>query len=437
MNKLPVVAIVGRTNVGKSTLFNRLSTNAKSITLDQEGVTRDFIKDVISWQDRTFSLVDTGGITIRRSQDPITEKVRQRVLTVIEQADIILFVCDGAAGLVAEDRELASLVRKTGKPVFLVINKSDRKDAQDASWEFNQLGFQPTFFISAQHGMGIAELLEVLAQKLPETHVQASDERICKIVLLGKPNVGKSSLMNILLNQERSIVHDQPGTTREAITEKISFYKEDIQVTDTAGVRRKRVIDEELETLMVKSSFQAVQNANIVMLLIDGSEGVLADQELKLAFYTLEHHKALIILFNKEDLVEGRTQETMEHSLEEYRYVMDKVPQLHISCITGKNVGKVLPLVQQVWKRYSQSFSEVQLTQLLKEALYEKPLYHKTQLLMLYHAKQIRTAPITIAIYVNEPDWFGQSQLAFLDNIVRKKFDLTGVPVAFAVRKRG
>lgn len=437
MNKVSSVALVGRTNVGKSTLFNRLSSDAKSITLDQEGVTRDFIKDLVTWQDRSFNLIDTGGITVKKASDPITEKVRQRALQVIEQATVVLLVCDGAAGLVPEDRSLAVMLRKMGKSIFLVINKADRKDAQERMYEFEALGFEATFFISAQHGMGIAELLEAIVAKVPANTISESDDRLCKIVLLGKPNVGKSSLMNMLLNQERSIVHDQPGTTREAITERISFYKEDIQVTDTAGVRRKRAIDEELETLMVKSSFQAVQNADMVLLLIDSSEGTLSDQELKLAFYTLEHHKALIILFNKNDLVMPDTQETMEHSLEEYAYVMDKVPQLAISCATGKNIGKILPLVQEVWRRHCQHFSDIQLTQLFKDALHHKPLYHKTSLLHVHHAKQIKAAPITLVLYVNEPDWFGPSQCAFLENVMRKKFDLYGVPVAFLVRKRG
>jgi GTP-binding protein len=437
MANVATVVIVGRTNVGKSTLFNRMSSQAKSITLDQEGVTRDVIKDRIEWNNRYFELVDTGGITVKRSSDPIMEQVRQKALAMIEQATLILFVCDGSVGLTAEDRELARLVRKSGNPVLLIINKSDRKDVQAHLEEFDELGFKQTFSISAQHGKGMADLLEAVTEQLPLAVAGNEPERVCKVVLLGKPNVGKSSLMNLLLNQERSIVHDAPGTTREAISERISFYKAVIQVTDTAGVRRKRTIDDTLETLMVKSSLRAVEDADIVMLLVDSSQGAWSDQEVKLAFYAFEQKKAVIILFNKNDLMEDDTFKQLEHSVEEHAQLADKLPHLYISCKTGKNVGKILPLVQTVWERYSQEFSDDKVTMLLKDAFVHKPHYHKQNQLILYKVKCLKTAPPTFVLFVNEPDWFGKSQLAFLEGVMRKNYSLEGVPLAFIVRKRG
>ncbi len=375
---MPSVVIVGRTNVGKSTLFNRLSMGTKSITLDQEGVTRDFIKNTVSWRDRSFELIDTGGITVRKSPDIITEQVRKKAIALMEKASLLLFVCDGAAGLVPEDRELGNFLRTFGKKVFLIVNKMDRKDAQEKADEFEVFGY-PIVTIAAQHARGIGDVLDTIVDNLPAQTYAAADthERICKTVLLGKPNVGKSSLMNLLVKQERSIVHNEPGTTREPISERITFYKEDLLVTDTAGIRRQRSVSEPLETLMVKSSLRAIEAADIVLLLVDSAAGQLSDQELKLAFYVFDRQKALILLFNKQDLVDEQIKQDLEHSLEEYTHILDKVPHLSISCKTGKNVGKVLPLIQTIWERYNQTFSDEELSLFCKDALLHKPLYHK------------------------------------------------------------
>ncbi len=437
-NKLPKVVIVGRTNVGKSTLFNRLSVTTKSMTLNRAGVTRDFLKDKVSWQGRTFELIDTGGITIKKAKDHITEQVRLRALELLEQAAIILMVCDGSVGLTQEDKEIASFIRKLNKKTFLVLNKADKKSTEEHSDEFDYLGYQDLFSISSQHGKGIGDLLEAIAQSMPENAKDLDDEeRECRVVLLGKPNVGKSSLMNAMLKEERSIVHNEPGTTREAISEKIQFYQQDIVLTDTAGVRRKRAVSEELETMMVKSSFGAVQDADIVLLLVDSSDGTISDQELKLSFYVFEENKALIILFNKQDLVTEQLKKSLDDSLSEYTYFMNKIPTLDISCKTSKNVGKILPLIRTVWERYNQKFDARELTDLLRNALVKTPLYHKKNLLLVNKVRQIRSAPITLLMLVNESDWFGPSQLSFFEKVLRKAYDLEGVPVAFVVRKKG
>ncbi|MFI5333067.1 MAG: ribosome biogenesis GTPase Der [Candidatus Babeliales bacterium] len=437
MNTYPLVVLVGRTNVGKSTLFNRLSVDAKSLTLDYHGVTRDVIKDVISWNDRTFELCDTGGISLRKTQDPILAQVRERALALLEKATVILFVVDAKAGVVTEDQELARMLRKQGNKVILVVNKIDNKQSQEHLFEFERLGFTHQVQLSAQHGSGTADLLELLTAMVPVTKQQDESELMCKVVLLGKPNVGKSSLMNLLLKQERSIVADIPGTTREAISERITFNRADIELTDTAGVRRKRGVTEELETMMVKSSLRAVEDANVILLLVDAAEGKLSDQELKLAFYAFEHHKALIILFNKQDLATDFSKGDMERSLDEYEFLMKKVACLDISCKTGKNVGKVMPLVETVWKRYTQQLENDDLTMLFKDALVHKPLYHQSHVLALRAAKQVATGPITILLIVNEPKWFGPTQLGFFENMMRKHYDLVGVPVRFFCRKTG
>lgn len=435
--KLPSVVLVGRTNVGKSTLFNRLSDNVKAIALDVEGVTRDFLSDTISWQGRSFDLVDTGGISLRKTMDPILSQARAVALSMIDEADIVIFVVDGKTGLVTEDREVAQLLYKHKKRIILAINKVDARQAEENMYDFDSLGFEDKHFISAAHGKNIADLLENIVRHLPAPKMVEVTEPAYKVMLLGKPNVGKSSLMNLLLQKERSIVSAQPGTTREALAERVTFYQEDIQLADTPGVRRMRSVTEQLETMMVQSTMHTLKDADIVLLLIDGSEENLADQELKLAFYAFkEQYKALMVLYNKADLVEEAQKARLDHSIEEYEFFLDKLVCLSISCKTGKNIGKVLPVVKELWERHSQQFDQNTLTQLFKEASIQRPLYHNKKLLVFYSAHQLSTAPITILMKVNEPLWFGQSQLAYFEKVLRKKFDLRGVPIKFIVRSR-
>jgi len=436
--KVPQVVIVGRTNVGKSTLFNRLSVRVKSLTLEQEGVTRDFIKDRVCWKDRCFDLIDTGGVSFKKTDDKILEKIRQLAESLIEQADVVLLVCDGTVGILPEDHSFAKMLHKMGKRVIVVVNKVDSKRAKEYLYDFPRLGFDEVVNVSAQHGIAIGDLLDTVVEMLPPKGEGKEEEKPAyDIVLLGKPNVGKSSLLNQLLKKERAIVTDIPGTTREPISERIAFHKEDITLTDTPGIRRKRKVSEKIETLMVKSALRAVEDTDIVLLLVDASEGAIADQEIKLAFYTFtELYKALVILFNKQDLVDEETQQQLEYSLQPYDHFIKKVAKLDISCKTGKNIGKIIPLVQKVWERYSMKFSDDELDRLFKEALLKKSLYHKTQRLRVNSVKQVKTAPITLLMIVNYPEWFGPSQLAFFENILRKKYDLQGVPVRFIVRAK-
>lgn len=436
MSARATVVIVGRTNVGKSSLFNRLSSSVKSMTLDFEGVTRDFIRDTICWQGICFDLIDTGGVSLKKVTDPIGEKARQTALSMLEAADQIIFVVDGSVGIVGEDREIARLLHKLGKPVIMVVNKIDVRGAQEHFYEFERLGFTNPHGVSCTHGTGTGELLNLLVELLPIKKEKTAEEKpTYKVVLLGKPNVGKSSLLNLILKKERAIVSDVPGTTREALSESIAFYQEDIQVTDTPGIRKKSSVRETLETMMVKSSLRAVEDADIVLLLVDASEAKLSDQELKLAFYAFTQlHKAVIILFNKQDLVDESMKAYLEHNLKLYSHLLKKVEKLDISCKTGKNIGKIMPLVHEVWARHKQEFSDHDLTILCQEALTSKPLYHKTLQLKVFRVRQIKSAPITLLMIVNQPRWFQESQLGYFDNVLRNKFNLKGVPIKFITR---
>lgn len=436
MNNPPIVAIVGRMNVGKSTLFNRLSTSVKSLTLDYAGVTRDIMRDTIQWNERTFELVDTGGISIKKAKDIITEKVRQQALDIVAKADIILLVIDGSVGLTKEDDEVATYIRKQNKQVILVVNKSDKKSAKDHGQEAYGLGFKNLVFLSAEHGKGISELLELIIDFLPAKEKKEEDTSY-RVMLLGRPNVGKSSLMNALLNYERSIVADVPGTTREAITESIKFYKEHIAITDTPGIRRKKTIKTELEGMMVHSAFDALKESHIILLLLDATEGGFVDQDLKLAFYAFsEQNKSLIILINKWDLATEEHKKAIESNFDLYEHLIRKVPVLKISCKDGKNIGQILPLINKVWEDTNYEWKPGELNALFLPELVKRPLMHTGYQLKVYKAYQVKKAPITICLEVNHPEWFGPSELGFFENLTRKAYQLQGVPIKFITKKK-
>lgn len=434
-SKLPRVVITGRTNVGKSTLFNRLSSKVKSITLDQENVTRDFLHDTVCWQNACFDLVDTGGLVLKKSKDNIYQQVAQSVLVMLDKADIVVLVVDGSVGLLEEDRAIAKLLHRLDKQAILVINKGDVKVTQEYKHDFDRLGFQHTMVISAQHGHAVADLLDMIVENLPVKMSDIEGEQSLKVSIIGKPNVGKSSLLNALLKEERAIVSPEAGTTREPITEQVTFYRENINLTDTPGVRRKRGVTDQLEQLMVKSAFQALKNSDMVLLVTDASTGTIADQELKLAFYAFEHDKAVIVLLNKYDLIDEQTQRELDFNLEPYKYFFDKIQVARISCKTGKNVGKLLSIIKKVADRYKTRLKDDELTRVLKDALCKRQLFHQGKPLMIYNAKQVKAAPMTIVMFVNEPLWFGKSQLGYFERVLRKTYDLTGVPIKFITRK--
>lgn len=434
--ELPSVVIVGRTNVGKSTLFNRLSVDVKSIAYNQEGVTRDFITDIVPWRDRSFRLTDTGGMTTKKVYDQLDKAAQDMVKKTLETADVILFVCDGTIGVVPEDREIATRLRAYSCPIVLLINKIDStRKYEQFSFEFERLGFKTMIPVSAEHGTGISDVLNTVVDLIPCKQFE-KEVQPWKVVLLGKPNVGKSSLMNLLLGEERSIVADLPGTTRESIVEHITFYKQDLCLIDTAGVRKKRSVNENLEQLMVKSTLHAVREADIVLLLVDASEGMMSDQELKLAYYVFqEQHKALIILFNKQDKVDGYAKSRMNQSLDEYEELMKRVETLQISCKTGKNVNRIMPLIQKVADRHNSTFADDELSMLFKEFLQIRPIYRRGIMIGVRRVQQINHRPLTFAVYTNTPKLYLPAHSNFFDNQMRRKYMLNGVPMKFVIRK--
>lgn len=433
----PKVLLVGRTNVGKSTLFNRLAEERRSMVFDREGVTRDYVQEDVTWDGHTFSLIDTGGLVFHRASDAITKTVQEIVIKLLDEAGIILFVVDGKCGLLDEDRKIAQTLRKTNKPVFVLVNKADNNNALEENMpEFFSLGFKQIIPVSGIHGIGIGALLRAIVAALPvhETFVAVTPSY--NVAIIGRPNAGKSSLMNLLIQHERSIVSDVAGTTREPVTAMTYHLNDLIQFTDTAGVRRSRKIDDDLEGLMVKSSLAAVRDANIVVMMIDVSEGKIADQELKLLFYAYEQRKMLIVVFNKTDLLDEYTRQTIQQSVDEYEFILKKVPQVWVSCATKRNVIKIFAEIQNVWRRSQQEFDQVHVDELLKRELLTKHLYHNELQLKVTHVVPMKNATVpTFFLHVNFPEFFGKSELNCVENILRRNYDLLGCPVRLATKE--
>jgi GTPase len=437
--KFPKVLLVGRTNVGKSALFNCISGEKHSIVLHEEGVTRDYISQVVSFDDKKFELIDTGGISFTKKQlDEITGRVKEKVLALLDHAALILFVCDGKNGLTKEDLEVAKTLRKIKKPIFVLINKADNTNAvQENLSDFYSLGFKEIIQVSALHKIGINDLLEKIIETIP-AKADIEEESIApayKIVILGKPNVGKSSLMNILTHKERSIVTPQAGTTREAVSENIFFAQDIIQITDTAGIRKKARVTDTLESLMVKSSLNAVRSADIVLIMIDASEQQLSDQELKLLFYAYEQNKSVILVCNKMDLVSESDRENFEHNLSLFDFILKKIPIVWISCKNKKNIGKVTKKIEQAIARLGQTFNATELNEVVKTKFLEKPIYRNEKRLKIFKIRCIASKTPTFVLIVNHKELWGPSQLGFVENILREHYDLEGCPIKFTFQE--
>lgn len=439
MNPLPTVVIVGRMNVGKSTLFNRLAPVVRSMTRDYAGITRDILFDTVEWRGTSFTVIDTGGLSFYKHNDPLQEKVHNKARESLRDAGLVLFVVDGTVGVIDEDREIIRVLHSLKKRFVVVINKGDSHAVDSYFHEFSACGGSAQVMISAEHGTNIAELLDCIVEFLPApgSGDEVSVEPEYAVTLLGRPNVGKSSLMNALVCYERSIVFDEPGTTREALSENIVFNQEHLIVTDTPGLRRKSAVSEELEEDMVYSSLQALTKADIIVLVIDGSTEAFVDQELKLGFYAFtERYKALLIVVNKSDCMDEASRAALATVSTQYQHLLSKVPVVTISCVTKKNVSKVLPLLQQVWQRHSQQLPMGEIYHLFQQALEKSPLMRNKLKLLVKEVRQLATAPITIGMSVNEPAWFGSSQRAFFENLLRKQYDLVGAPIKFIIRKK-
>lgn len=433
----PIVAIVGRPNVGKSTLFNKIAGKRISIVEDQPGVTRDRIYTEVEWLDNKFTLIDTGGIE-PNSDDIILKQMKQQAEVAIETAAVIVFLVDGQEGITASDQEVATLLRRAKKKIILAVNKIDAPKYKDNVYEFYNLGLGEPIGISAGQALGLGDLLDEIVKNLPPKGEEDYDEYTIKVAVVGKPNVGKSSLVNRILGEERVIVSDIPGTTRDAIDTPFTVGEDKYVFIDTAGMRKKGKVFESVERYSVIRSLTAIERSDVCLLVIDGKEGV-SEQDSKIAGYIHDQGKAAIIVVNKWDVVE-KDDKTVDRYKAEIRHelsFMDYAPIMFISAKTGQRVHKVIELINHVSNQHAMRIQTGILNDIISEAvLMNQPAISGGRRLKIYYGTQVSVKPPTFALFVNEPNLMHFSYQRYLENQIRKAFSFEGTPLRFLLRKR-
>ena len=437
---MQLVAIVGRPNVGKSTLFNKLVGKRLSIVDDTPGVTRDRIYSRCEWLDREFMLIDTGGIE-PKTDDVLLAQMREQAMLAIESADCIIFVTDLTTGVTANDSEVASMLTKSGKPVVLAVNKDDSIGAPPPEfYEFYNLGLGNPISVSAVHGHGTGDLLEAVFEKMPPEEAEPEDENAIKVAVIGKPNVGKSSLINRITGSERSIVSDIAGTTRDAIDSEVVFNDQKYIFIDTAGMRRKAKVKENVEHFSVLRALMAVDRADVCVVMIDATVG-FTEQDSKVAGYAHDKGKACVIAVNKWDAVEDKTDRTMHEftkKLETDFSFMSYAPFIFISAKTGQRVDKVFELINTVYEQHSRRISTGVLNDMLSYATSRvQPPSDKGKRLKLYYMTQASTNPPNFVVFCNSRELFHYSYQRYIENQIRETFGLDKTPIKLSVRERG
>lgn len=436
---LPIVAVVGRPNVGKSTLFNKLVGKRLSIVEDTPGVTRDRIYSECEWRNRKFMVVDTGGIE-PSSDDVILSQMRRQAELAIQKADVIIFLTDLRTGVTSDDYEVASMLRKSGKPIVLCVNKCDSIGEPPAEfYEFYSLGLGDPIAISAAHGHGSGDMLDEVFKYFPEGNDEEYDEEYVKVAVIGKPNVGKSSLINRVAGEERVIVSDIAGTTRDATDTVVENEHGKYVFIDTAGIRRKSKVLEKIEHYSVLRAYMAVDRSDVCVILIDATVG-FTEQDSKVAGYAHEQGKACVVAVNKWDAVEksGSTMDEFRNKLKEDFSFMSYVPFIFISAKTGQRVEKLFDLINDVYRQNSMRISTGMLNDVLSYATTRvQPPSDKGRRLKIYYMTQPSTKPPTFVVFVNKADLFHFSYQRYLENQIRQTFGLEGTPIRFITRERG
>jgi len=434
----PVVAIVGRPNVGKSTLFNALAGEMISIVKDTPGVTRDRIYAEVTWLDREFTLIDTGGIE-PDSKDIILAQMREQAQIAIDTADVIIFITDVKQGLVDADSKVADMLRRSGKPVVLVVNKVDNFDKYMADvYEFYNLGIGDPVPISAASRLGLGDMLDIVAENFPEGSAQAEDDDRPRVAIVGKPNVGKSSIINKLLGENRVIVSDIAGTTRDAIDTEILHNGKEYIFIDTAGLRRKNKIKEELERYSIIRTVTAVERADVVLMVIDATEGV-TEQDAKIAGIAHERGKGVIIVVNKWDAIE-KNDRTMREYESDIRQVLSYMPYaeiMYVSAATGQRLNRLYDMIDMVIENQTLRIATGVLNEIMTEAVaMQQPPSDKGKRLKLYYITQVAVKPPTFVIFVNDKELMHFSYTRYLENKIREAFGFRGTSLKFFIRER-
>lgn len=435
----PIVAIVGRPNVGKSTLFNKLIGKRLSIVDDTPGVTRDRIFGDCEWAGREFMLVDTGGIE-PFSDDIILKQMRRQAQLAIDSADVIVLVTDIKSGVVATDSEVASMLQKSSKPIVLAVNKNDRiGQIPDEYYEFYNLGLGDPILVSAVHGHGTGDLLDAVFEHLPVYEKEEFDSETINVAVIGKPNAGKSSLVNKITGAERSIVSDIAGTTRDAIDSDVENEYGKFTFIDTAGLRRKSKVDEKIEQYSVIRAKMAVERADVCVIMIDATEG-FTEQDSKVASLALDNGKGCIIAVNKWDAVEkdGKTMDNFRKQLMKDFAFMSYAPIIFISAKTGLRIDRLFELIKYTYIQNTMRISTGMLNDLLADSTARvQPPTDKGRRLKIYYMTQASTKPPTFVCFCNRADLFHYSYQRYLENQIRSTFGLEGTPVRFIIRERG
>lgn len=432
---LPTVCIVGAPNVGKSTIFNRMVGKKTAIVHDEAGVTRDRLYGKCEWLTRTFNVVDTGGIEIKNA--PFQKEIRAQVEIAIEEADVIVYIADGIAGVTADDRMVAKMLYKANKPVILAVNKIDEIEKIDLVTEFYSLGLDEVMAVSSSHGIGIGDLLDKIVSYLPEEK-EDDYEGVIPFCVIGRPNVGKSSLVNAILGQDRVIVSNIEGTTRDAIDTAFTRDDKNYVVIDTAGLKRRGKIFESVDKYAALRAMSAIDRSEVVLLVIDGSVGITA-QDKHVAGYAFESHKAMIIVVNKWDLVE-RSQTAMTDFTKEIRKefkFMDFAPVVFVSAKNKARIQTIFPEIDVAYNSYHMRIGTSVLNDVIQDAQIMNPTPEfNGGRLKIYYASQAQTEPPTFILFVNDPNFMHFSYERYLENRLRNTFEFEGTPIRFVSRER-
>lgn len=435
----PLVAIVGRPNVGKSTLFNRIAGQRLAIVQDRPGITRDRLYTQTEWRLHAFNLVDTGGLELG-ADDPLVNHIRAQVEFAIDEADVICFAVDGTAGRTVPDTDIADLLRRSGKPVVVAVNKVDNQGREDLLYEFYEFGFAATIGVSAEHGLGIGDLLDAFLERMPMSEAGEDDEEdeTIRVAVIGRPNVGKSSLINTLLGEERVLVSEQAGTTRDAIDTPLTYGDQSFILIDTAGVRKRGKIYERTEKYSVLRALRAIERCDVAVVLIDAIEG-LVEQDKHVAGFALEAGKALLVAVNKWDAVEkdAKTAQQFEKKMRNELPFLSWAPVIFISALTGRKVTRVLEAAAEAAENHSLRIATSTVNTVVQEAVtMVPPPTDKGKRLKIMYCTQIGVKPPTFAVFVNDPELMHFSYQRYLENHLRDSFGFQGTPIRLSIRAR-
>jgi GTPase len=433
----PVVAIVGRPNVGKSTLFNRIVGERISIVEDVPGVTRDRIYSKAEWLNHPFNLIDTGGIEFD-DQDVLLEHIRYQAELAIDEADVIIFVVDTTTGITDTDEEVAKMLFRSKKPVVLAVNKADNTERMNQLYEFYSLGFGEPVGISSVHGLGIGDLLDEALKNFPDIKEEEYDEDIIRVSLIGRPNVGKSSLVNALLGEERVIVSNVAGTTRDAIDTVFTSEGQDFVLIDTAGMRKRGKVYESTEKYSVLRAMQAIERSDVCLLVLNAEEGII-EQDKKIAGYAHEAGRAIIIIVNKWDALEkdDKTLQRFTQTIRDHFLFMSYAPIVFVSAKTKQRIGQIFPKVKEVAEQHAMRIPTGVLNDLIHEAtMIAQPPSDKGRRLRINYVTQVTVKPPTFVLFVNDTELLHFSYQRYLENKIREAFPFEGTPIRMLARNK-